>query len=151
METSFEITKSSRNVLLTFLEKYTLEQLNKIPEGFSNNLIWNIGHIVVVQQMLVYKLSNLPMMISDEMISKYRKGTKPEHNITQKEVDEIKEFLFSTLVQTEKDFSENLFQNYKPFTTMSGFEINSAAEAIEFNNYHEAIHTGIMMQIRKFI
>lgn len=151
METSFNINLSSRKVLLTFLETNSLVQLNEIPKGFSNNLIWNIGHIVVVQQLLVYNLSGLPMMISDEMISKYRKGTKPEHNITQKEVDEIKEFLFSTLEQTKKDFSENLFQNYKPFTTMSGFEINSAAEAIEFNNYHEAIHTGIMMQIKKFI
>lgn len=151
METSFNINLSSRKVLLTFLETNSLVQLNEIPKGFSNNLIWNIGHIVVVQQLLVYNLSGLPMMISDEMISKYRKGTKPERNATQKEVDEIKAFLFSTLEQTEKDFSENLFQNYKPFTTMSGFEINSAAEAIEFNNYHEAIHTGIMMQIRKFI
>jgi hypothetical protein len=29
-------------------------------EGYSNNLIWNIAHIIVVQQMLVYKLSGLP-------------------------------------------------------------------------------------------
>lgn len=151
METSFNINLSSRKVLLTFLETNSLVQLNEIPKGFSNNLIWNIGHIVVVQQILVYNLSGLPMIISDEMISKYRKGTKPEHNITQKEIDEIKAVLFSTIDQTKKDFNENLFQNYKPFTTMSGFEINSAAEAIEFNNYHEAIHTGIMMQIKKII
>jgi hypothetical protein len=31
------------------------EQLNTIPEGYNNNLIWNIAHIIVVQQMLVYK------------------------------------------------------------------------------------------------
>jgi hypothetical protein len=56
------------------LNGYSLEQLNKIPqEGYSNNLIWNIGHTVVVQQMLVYKLSGLPMMIHDEMVSKYKK------------------------------------------------------------------------------
>jgi hypothetical protein len=49
------------------------------PEGYSNNLIWNIAHIIVVQQMLVYKLSGLPMMISDEMVEKYKKGTKPRY------------------------------------------------------------------------
>ena len=151
METSFEINKTSRNVLLTFLEKYTLEQLNTIPEGFSNNLIWNIGHIIVVQQMLVYKLSDLTMMISDEMVEKYKKGTKPEHNVNQEEVDEIKVLLFSTLEKIRNDFEKNKFQKYDEFTSMSGFTIRTATEAIVFNNYHEALHTGIMMQIRKFI
>jgi hypothetical protein len=151
METSFKINETSRNVLLKFLENYSLEQLNTIPEGFSNNLIWNIGHIIVVQQMLVYKLADLPMMIADEMVDKYKKETKPEHNVTQKEIDEIKLLLFSTLEKTKKDFSENLFQNYNEFTSMSGFTMKSSADAIVFNNYHEALHTGIMMQIRKFI
>jgi hypothetical protein len=66
------------------LAGYTLDQLNN-PEGYS--LIWNIAHIIVVQQMLVYKLSGLPMMISDEMVDKYKKGTKPEDIATQSEVD----------------------------------------------------------------
>lgn len=151
METTFEINKTSRNVLLTFLENYSLEQLNTIPEGFSNNLIWNIGHIIVVQQMLVYNLSGLPMMISDEMVSKYKKGTKPEHNVTHEEINEMKLLLFSTLEKTRKDFAENRFQNYNVFTTMSGFTVKSASDAMVFNNYHEGIHTGIIMQIRKFI
>ena len=151
METAFRINETSRKVLLGFLEKYSIEELNKIPEGFSNNLIWNIGHIIVVQQLLVYKLSGLPTMVSNEMIEKYQKGTKPEHNVTQEEVDEIKVLLFSTLEKTKQDFAENIFQNYLEFTSMSGFTMKSAANAIEFNNYHEAVHTGIMMQIRKFI
>ena len=151
MESTFNINKTSRNILLTFLENHSLEQLNKIPEGFSNNLIWNIGHIIVVQQMLVYKLSDLPMLVSNEMVEKYRKGTKPEHNIEQVEVDEIKTLLFTTSKQTEKDFSENVFRNYAEFTTGTGYRLSSAKDAIEFSNFHEALHIGIMMQIKKFI
>ncbi|MDI1316838.1 DinB family protein [Flavobacterium sp.] len=151
MEATFNINKSSRNIVLTFLENHSLEKLNTIPEGFNNNLIWNIGHIIVVQQMLVYKLSGLPMMISDEMVEHYKKGTKPEHNVEQRQVDEIKALLFSTLEQTKKDFSENVFQNYAEFTTGTGYYLSSAKEAIEFNNFHEALHIGFMMQIKKFI
>jgi DinB family protein len=151
METTFEINLTSRNVLLKFLENYTLEQLNKIPEGFGNNLIWNISHIVVVQQMLVYKLSGLPMMISDEMVEKYKRGTKPETDVTQEEIDEIKRLLFATLEQSKKDFGANIFKEYSEFTTMSGFLIKNAKAAMEFNNYHEAVHTGVMMQLRKFL
>jgi formate dehydrogenase maturation protein FdhE len=151
METTFAINLTSRTILLNFLENYSLEKLNTIPDGFSNNLIWNIGHIVVVQQMLVYKLSGLPMMITDEMVEKYKKGTKPEQTISQEEVDQIKKLLFSTLEQTKNDFNENLFQKYNEFTSMSGFTMKSATDAIQFNNYHEALHTGIIMQIKKFI
>jgi hypothetical protein len=151
MEPTFNINQTSRNTIANFLENHTLEQLNTIPEGFSNNLIWNIGHIIVVQQMLVYNLSGLPMMVSEDMVSKYKRGTKPEHSVTQEEVDEFKKLLWSTLEQTKKDFANNIFKNFTEFTTMSGYTMKSAQEAMEFNNYHEAIHTGIMMQIRKFI
>ena len=151
MEATFNLNKTSRNLLLTFIENHSLEKLNTIPEGFSNNLIWNIGHIIVVQQMLVYKLSGLPMMVSDEMVEKFRKGTKPEHNIEQIELDEIKTLLFSTLEQTKKDFSENVFQKFEEYTTGVGFHLTTAEDAMEFNNYHEALHIGIMMQIKKFI
>jgi hypothetical protein len=151
MEPTFNINQTSRNTIAIFLDNHTLEQLNTIPEGFSNNLIWNIGHIIVVQQMLVYNLSGLPMMVSEEMVSRYKRGTKPEHSVTQEEVDEFKKLLWSTLEQTKKDFAANIFKNFTEFTTMSGYTMKSAQEAMEFNNYHEAIHTGIMMQIRKFL
>jgi hypothetical protein len=151
MDATFEITMASRNMLLKFLDDYTLEQLNKVPPGFSNNLIWNIAHIVVVQQMLVYNLSRLPMMVPEEMINKYKKGTKPEGNVSQDEVNQIKALLFETIKQTQTDYYNGIFKNYNKFTTMSGFTIKNAGDAIAFNYYHEATHTGIMMGIRKFI
>jgi len=151
MKTSFEITRMNRRKLLDVLENNTLEQLNKVPEGFSNNLIWNIAHIVVVQQMLVYKLSGLPMQISDAMVDTYKRGTKPEADVTADEVETIKQLLTSTIDQTEADYNAGIFRDYTDFTTMSGFVITNAQQAIEFNNYHEGIHAGIMLGIRKFI
>jgi hypothetical protein len=62
MEAIFKAWTTSRNLYLRFFEEYSLEQLNKIPEGFSNNLIWNIGHVIVAQQSLVYRGSNQPMI-----------------------------------------------------------------------------------------
>ncbi|CAN1497179.1 DinB-like domain containing protein [Flavobacteriaceae bacterium] len=151
MQDTFEINRTSRKMLSSYFENYSLEQLNKIPEGFSNNLIWNLGHIVVTQQLLVYKLSGLPMVVSDEMVEKYRKGTKPEHDVTQAEVDEIKALLFKTVDQAESDYTNGLFVNYQEYPTSTGFTLKSAKGAIEFNNFHEGLHIGIMMSIRKFV
>ncbi len=151
MKATFDINLTSRKTLELCLDTHTLSQLNTIPEGFSNNLIWNIGHIIVVQQLLVHHLSGLPMYVSDELVAKYRKGTKPEHTVTQEEVAEIKSLLFSTVEQTQLDFQNNRFQEYTEFTTLTGYHITSAKDAMEFNNYHEALHTGIIMQIQKFL
>jgi hypothetical protein len=151
MNQTFDITATSRKMVSQFLENHTLEQLNKIPEGFKNNLIWNIAHIVVTQQLLVYKLSGLPMMISDELVEKYRKGTKPEYNVTQAEVDEIKSLLLKTIDQTKEDFDNKIFLNYDEYPTSTGFVLNSAKDAMVFNNFHEGLHIGIMMGIRKFL
>lgn len=63
----------------------------------------------------------------------------------------IKKLLFSTLEQSQKYFSENVFQNYNEYKLITGFKITSAADAIVINNYHEAFHAGILMQIKKFI
>jgi hypothetical protein len=54
MEHQFRITRTGRELLDKYFDNYSLEQLNKVPPGFSNNLIWNIGHSIVAQQMLVY-------------------------------------------------------------------------------------------------
>lgn len=151
MQDTFEVNRTTRKWVSQFLENHTLEQLNKIPEGFSNNLIWNIGHIVVTQQLLVYKLSGLPILVSDEMVEKYRKGTKPEQDATQEEVDVIKSLLFKAVEQAEADYNNGVFVNYQEYPTSTGFVLQNAKGALEFNNMHEGVHIGIMMNIRKFI
>ena len=152
MNQLFDVSTTSRNMVSKFLSGYSLDQLNVIPEGLNNNLIWNIGHIIVSQQLLVYKLSGLPMLVSDELVEKYKKGTKPEHPATQAEVEELKALLFSTIQQTKLDYDAKLFQNYHEYTTSTGSHVlKNTEDAMAFSNFHEGLHLGIMTIIRKFL
>ena len=151
MDTAFKIWETNRKHYLQLIESYSLEQLNKIPEGFSNNLVWNLGHIIVAQQGLVYRLSGLPINVSAEMNEKYRNGSKPTGTTTQAEVEELKTLLFSLIEKTKADYAAGKFTTYNEYTTGTGFHLASTQEAIEFNNYHEGLHLGFMMNIRKFI
>lgn len=151
MNQTFEITRTSRKIVSQFLDNYSLEQLNKIPEGFKNNLIWNIAHIVVTQQLLVYKFSGLPMMVSDELVQKYMKGTKPELDASQDEVDEIKSLLSKTVDQTKEDYDNGIFKNYQEYPTSTGFVLKNVKDAMAFNNFHEGLHIGILMSLRKLV
>lgn len=151
MEQTFELNRTCRKLIAPFLDDFSLEQLNKIPEGFSNNLFWNVAHVVVTQQLLVYKLSGLPMLVSDELVEKYKKGTKPEQPATQAEVDEIKSLLFDCIDQTQADFGSGLFTQFSEYPTSSGFVLKSVKDALAYNNYHEGLHLGILMSLKKLV
>ena len=149
MEQNFDIARTSRTMALQYLENYSVEQLNTVPAGFSNNLIWNIAHIVVTQQLLVYKLSGTPMLISDDLVEKYRKGATVNGLATAEEIEVLKSLLTQTIDQTQKDFDAGVFKNYTEYPTSTGFVIKSIEDAIAFNNFHEGLHIGIMMRVKK--
>jgi len=151
MEATFRIWQTSRGLYQNFLDNYSLDQLNIIPAGMSNNLIWNIGHVIVSQQKLVYALSGLPMHISDSLFEKYQNGSRPDGKTTQTEVDEIKKLLSEMVEKTKSDFEAGVFKEFHPYQTKTGFHLGTWKEAMEFNNYHEGIHLGIMLQIKKFL
>lgn len=151
METSFAINLNTRAIFLRFLEGYSLEQLNQIPDGFSNNLIWNINHCIATQQLLVYKLSGLPLLVDENFVELYKKGTKPVHKITEVDLNQTKEYLTSIVLKTKADFEAGIFKDFTAYPTSTGFVIESVEAALEFNNFHEGLHLGIIMQIKKFL
>jgi hypothetical protein len=152
MHFTLEVLTNTRKFFIKFLEKTSLEDLNKIPQGFNNNIIWNIGHILVTQQLLAYKLSGLNMMVSDTLIAKYMKETKPDGFVHQNEVDEIKALLFSTIEQTKEDFNNNIFKNFKEYTvSTTGNTLTNIDDAFDFILFHEGIHLGYVMALSRAI
>ena len=151
MDFAFDTTLKSRKFLKDLLENLTLEQLNKVPEGFNNNIIWNVAHTIVTQQLLVYKLSAMPMIVSDELVEMYRKGTKVERDVTQAEVDLIKGLLFSTIEKTKEDYENRVFQTYHEYTVTTKNTLTNVDEAIAFNNFHEGIHLGYVLALKRCV
>lgn len=149
MDWTFDVLLKNRTILKSFIESFSLEELNKIPQGFNNNIIWNIAHLIASQQVLVYKLSGLPTLISDDMIEMFRKGSKPQRNLTQKEVDEIKGLLFSTVEKTKEDYKIGVFKSYQSYTTSTNSTLTNVEDALSFNNFHEGIHLGYILALKK--
>jgi hypothetical protein len=146
---AIDITRKNRILFEKFINTFTLEQLNKVPEGFNNNIIWNIAHCIVTQQLLVYKLSGLEGVLSDTMIAAYRKGTKVERDLSQSEINEIKSLLFSPLDKTEEDYEKGVFKIYTEYTTSTNTTMTKVEDALSFNNFHEGIHLGYILALKK--
>lgn len=147
----FNTWETNRKLYAEYFEKYSLEQLNKIPPGFNNNLIWNIGHVIVAQQSLIYRLSDLEMYITDSLLNLFKSGSRPAQDVSQEGVDELKLLLLSLIERTKTDFNNGMFVRFNERMTGTGFLLTTLNDAFEFNNYHEGMHLGVMMSIRKFV
>lgn len=151
MKKQFEIFKIYRKSLVQEIDDLSIEQLQKIPEGFKNNIFWNVAHTLVSQQILHYKMSGLNPLITNDWIENYQNGTFPRFVITEDEIDYLKSKLIITAEQLEQDFNEKRFESYTEFETKMGILISSVEDAINFNNTHEALHYGIVSSMKKLV
>lgn len=117
MTEKIEIIRKTRAFLLEALKDLNTEQLNKIPEGFNNNIIWNLGHMVAAQQGVCYVRAGLKPKVSEEFIAAYKSGSKPGAFVGDAGIAEIKSLLLTTLDDLEADYNNHIFGGYITWTT----------------------------------
>jgi len=123
MQNYIDILKVTRANILKHIDGIALEQLNLIPEGYNNNLIWNVAHVAVTQQLLCYGLSGLEVKLPKDIIAAYRKGAKPEKEMTQEEVDQIKAWLTESIDWLATDLKAGIFKTFKTYPTSYGYTL----------------------------
>ncbi len=152
MTLELEIFRTGRQNILERIEELSVDQLNEIPEGFTGNIIWHLGHMLVTHRGLVYQLGGHRSGFEKEWLLKYVRGSKPEQRAEQSEVDLIKCLLIEQADEFEKDFSDGIFpDDYREFETMTGFKIKDKEGAITFSNFHQAVHIGYILCMRRLV
>lgn len=151
MKSSFEILEATRRNTLNLLNSLTSETLNIIPEGFTGNIIWHAGHMVQTHRGLIYKLSGLPSGLEKDFILKYAKGSFPETDASDQEINFIKEQLIHQVDDLKKDWEAGIFKEYHAYETSYGYTLTNIEEAIHFSNVHQSLHLGYMMAMKRAI
>lgn len=151
MKEHTQLLREIRTTLVKELDALSLEQLNHIPESHNNNIIWNIGHCLVVQQLLCYGLSGLKPYVDKEIGIKYKKGSAPQEPVTEEEVNWIKEMLLKSVDLLEADLEAGKFVTFNPYTVGFGTHLSSIEDTVRFNNVHEGIHYGYLLALKKLV
>ena len=151
MSHQFEIIRKPRATVLAIIDTLSLDQLNAIPAGFRNNIVWNLGHIIAAQQGICYKRAGLPTVVDAAFFETYQSGTKPERIYTAEDVTQIKELLTSTINQLEADLQTDQFANYPTWTTRYGVDLSSVNDAVSFLPFHEGLHIGTVVALKKLV
>jgi hypothetical protein len=151
MNKSIYTVLKTRLYLLDQVKDLTTEQLNKIPDGFVNNIIWHLGHMISSQQGLCYTRSGVPITVDDNYYTPYRPGTIPVNFVDTAEVAVIKELMISTLDQLDNDLSNAIFITYDGFESRYGILLDNITVAVDFVCYHEGLHAGFVMALKRAV
>jgi hypothetical protein len=151
MKKGIERIKMTRIYLLNLIDGLTTEQLNEIPAGYNNNIIWNLGHLIASQQSICYLRSGLKIFVDEEYLASYKPGTTPNKLVTSVEVIQMKKLFITAIDQFDTDFEEDLFSNHPYWKTNYGIEVGNMEDALSFVLFHEGLHVGYIMALRRLL
>jgi hypothetical protein len=151
MNKRIETIRTPRKLLLELVNDLSIEQLNEIPAGFNNNIIWNLGHMVASQDGVCYRRSGLELKAGAAFFEAYKPGSKPEGFVGGDEVERIKTLLFSTLDELEADCEAGIFNTYMPVMTRYGIELTDIEDGINFLPFHEGLHIGCILALKRLV
>ena len=151
MNKGLDFIRKARLVQINTINELTIEQLNEVPKGFNNNIIWNMAHLIATQQIVCYRRAGVEPVLDADFINAYAPGSRPERFISAEEVAGIQELFFSTLDRFEQDLQTGLFNNYTAWTTRAGVDINNIDDVLAFLPYHEGIHMGYIQAQKRIL
>lgn len=148
------IFSQTRQNILSITQALSPDQLTFIPQGHKNNILWNLGHVVSIQQLLVYRAAGLPVSVPDSFLKLFKKDTSPADWNKMPDIDNVRTLLQHTHDLFLADYKKRLFTD-QPFKMklkmVYGLTVSTPQEAMLFNNTHEAMHLAIIMGILKHL
>jgi hypothetical protein len=143
--------KNTRIFILELVKDLSTEQLNKIPVGFNNNIIWNIAHLTAAQQNMCYVRSGLAVTVEEKYFTPFLSGTKPDKFLKREEIGSIFNVLLNSIDRLATDYTSGIFVQFDPWDKRYGMKLNSIDDAINFVPFHEGMHIGYIMALKKLI
>ncbi|MGJ7913722.1 DinB family protein [Neobacillus sp. LXY-1] len=125
-----------------------------IPDGFNNNINWNIGHIYVVQEKFAFYFIKEKMMMPNNVSKLYTTSTSPSNWGSQAlpTINELIRLLKSQIDRIEQSLEFRLKEVIEtPFTTSTGLTLSTVEELLSFCIYHEGMHFATIKSYKQII
>jgi uncharacterized damage-inducible protein DinB len=140
---------------LAFLDATTEEQADEMPDGFRNSIRWNLGHILLSHENLLYSFlgEQDKKGIPKEFDTLFGFHTSPdtwkESSLTPPSLSELRHLLKDQPKRLKGVFSGRLDeQGEKPFN-LGSVTLTTLADVFAFANWHEGLHQGNITTIKR--
>lgn len=142
---------TARGFTLQTLNDLTPTQWTAIPDGFSNNILWNAAHIAATQARLLYLLNGLPAPLPEGFAEKSVRGTSPKEWTDPLTPEEVLDVLQRLVPQSIEDDAAGKFNQFKPLELRADLKLESFEDAVVFAILHEGMHIGMIMELKKLV
>ena len=150
---TLDAIRRTRASLLAAVDGLPAEAWAEVPAGLPNNVLWNVGHVAVTAELLTYGLAGLDLPAPAGAVAAFRKGTSPAGWAAPPDVGATRVLLLDGADRLEADLRAGRFDGapFRPYTTTPGVTLASVDEALAFDLYHEGLHAGAVLALRRLV
>lgn len=151
--TTISVLRGCRAAIHKIAADLSPEQMLAVPDGFDNNIAWNIGHIIIATESILYKRAGVPVTVSDEMVAMYKPGTSPADWSANPDTNELLDMLMNYQQKLEDDYAAGLFEgrSVETLTSSTGIVVDDFDGSLVFDVYHHSQHYGMIMALNNFV
>ena len=147
----FDQLKVIRNNTINAVKELSESQADSVPEGFNNNIRWNLGHVYVVQERFAFGFIKEPMLMPEGFTELFGRDSKPsEWKVQPPTLPELIKLLEDQTSRIEEKLNNRLDEVVeKPYAMPSGLTLNTPGEFLAFSMYHEGMHVQTIKMLKK--
>ncbi|TLS36058.1 DinB family protein [Pseudalkalibacillus caeni] len=147
-EVLFNQLESYREYTLHLLDSVTEEEADAVPDGFNNNIRWNLGHIYLDQFDWIQHLTKEKINIPEGFREWFGFGTSPaDWKEPPPTLETLKELLGNQIACIRDQYGHRLEEQF-PETEC---EMHTIAQVLVRTVFHEGLHIGAIISIKKFL
>ena len=148
----FTQLKVIRSTTLNAVKELNESQADTVPEGFNNNMRWNLGHVYLSLERFAFAFAQEPMVVPDGFLELFGRDSKPsEWKVQPPTLPALIQLLEDQTSRIEDKLNSRLDEVVsKPLIMPSGLILKTIAEYLTFSMYHEGMHVQTIRMLKRF-
>ena len=126
-------------------------QLLAVPDGLSNNILWNLGHVLFYESVFIQGQSGAPSRVPESYGDLFKAGTSPADWEAPPDVGEVVERYKTQLNQTIGDFEDGKLDSFKLMKLNENMSLGTLEESLAFHCFHEGVHLGRIGTLKRLV
>lgn len=146
--TLLDHARSVRDLTIITAARFTADDAYNVPPNCGNCPIWNIGHVLVVQETVVLRPFGEKGVLPEVYEELFGEGScSCDWNGNRPDWDEVISLLEPVRERVEEFIAADVDLRRPladPCLTATGIVLGSLADSLSFATLHEAIHLGVL-------